>query len=197
MFNAIRRSYDWMGASIHSPYADYILCGLFYLEAIFFLPTDPVLIVYCLERRDKALTYATLATIGSVFGGISSYAFGAFLWDLIGESIIHNKWVNIVLTPSTFEYLKTQFHLHDWWAILIAGFTPVPYKAATLAGGFCKIRFVPFVLASIIARGARFYLLAIICKVFGQQIKDSVNKYFNIILLITFIIIAFTIWLFT
>src|SRR3989344_4688086 len=94
----IKKPYEWMGASIHSPYADYILCFLFYLEAIFFLPTDPILIIFCLERRDRALIYATIATIGSVLGGITSYALGAALWHYCGDQIIHNNLVNYIIT---------------------------------------------------------------------------------------------------
>lgn len=197
MVSWFKRSYAWMGASIHSPYADYILCFLFYLEAIFFLPTDPILIVYCLERRDRAITYATIALIGSVLGGMTSYAIGALLWDMCGQQIIHNHWINHILTPQMFYRLAAQYQEHEWLAIFLAGFTPIPYKAATLAAGFCKISFAPFVVCSIIARGSRFYLLAIACKIWGERIKDSVQKYFNLILLFAVILIAFTVWLFT
>lgn len=197
MVGIFKRTYDWMGSSIHSAYADYILCFLFYLEAIFFLPTDPILIVYCLERRDRAWWYATVATIGSVLGGMTSYALGAVLWNSMGDQIIHNQYVNCILSPDTFNSLSTQYKQHEWLAILIAGFTPVPYKAATLAAGFCKISFGPFVVASMIARGARFYLFAFICKRFGPKIKDSINKYFNLILLFAVVLIAISVWLFT
>ncbi len=197
MFTFLKRPYQWMGSSIHSPYADYILGFLFYLEAIFFLPTDPVLIIFCLERRDRALTYATIATIGSVLGGITSYLLGACLWHYAGDSIVHNQYVNYILTPPMFNKLSCQFQKYEWWAIFIAGFTPIPYKAATLAAGFCKLSFGPFVVCSAIARGSRFFILAIVCKRFGEQIKESVMKYFNLILLFTVIIILISTWLFT
>ncbi len=193
----LKQSYERMGSMIHSPYADYILGFLFYLEAIFFLPTDPILIIFCLERRDRALTYATIALIGSVLGGITSYALGAFLWHTCGEAIIHNHIVNYVISAKLFYHLSDQYQKYEWWAILVAGFTPVPYKAATLAAGFCKLSFGPFVVCSIIARGARFYLLAVICMVYGERIKDSVQKYFNFILLLAVILVILTVWLFT
>lgn len=197
MLSVFRRTYDWMGSSINSVYAEYILCFLFYLEAIFFLPTDPILIVYCLERRDRALWYATIATFGSVLGGMTSYAIGALMWDCMGEQIIHNQYVNCILSPAMFHNLSAKYQAHEWLAILIAGFTPIPYKAATLAAGFCKISFGPFVIASMIARGARFYLFAIVCKIYGEKIKDSINKYFNLLLLFAAILIIITVWLFT
>lgn len=197
MLNILKKPYQWMGASINSPYADYILGFLFYLEAIFFLPTDPILILYGLERRDKAIWYATVSLIGSVLGGITSYMIGVYLWNTYGEAIIHNNIVNYVLTPKMFYELSAKYQQYDWLAVAIAGFTPVPYKAATLTAGFCKLSFIPFVLSSIISRGARFYLLALMCKVFGEHIKDSVHKYFNLILLFSVLIIVLTVWLFT
>ena len=193
----LRRSYEWMGATIHSPFADYILGFLFYLEAIFFLPTDPILIVFCLERRERAVYYATVALIGSVLGGITSYLLGVFLWQTCGEAIIHNHWVNYVMSAKNFHYLSAQYQKYEWWAILVAGFTPVPYKAATLAAGFCKLSFPPFVLCSIIARGARFYILALLCKIYGEEIKEWVQKYFNLILLLALVLIILTVRLFT
>jgi membrane protein YqaA with SNARE-associated domain len=186
-----------MGSTINSPYADYILCFLFYLEAIFFLPTDPILIVYCLERRDRAIIYATIALFGSVLGGMTSYALGALLWDAYGQQIIHNPFVNYILTPERFYHLADLYQQNEWFAIFMAGFTPIPYKAATLAAGFCKISFAPFVICSMIARGARFYLLAVVCKTWGHQIKDSFQKYFNLILLFAVVLIMLTVWLFT
>lgn len=193
----LRRPYEWMGESLYSPYADYILCFLFYLEAIFFLPADPLLLLFCVERRDRALMYATIALIGSVLGGMTSYALGATLWHYYGEQIIHHPAINCILTPARFYEASALFKQHEWGAILIAGFTPIPYKAATLAAGFCRISFSSLVFGSIIARGARFYLLAAGCILFGEQIKGSIEKYFNVILLAVALLLILSIWLFT
>ena len=183
-----------MGSRVYSPYADFILGFLFFLEAIFFLPTDPMLILYCLNRQKKALYYATIATVASVLGGITAYFIGATLWDIAGEQILQNRLVNYVVTPSTFSYLTEQYRQYEWWAILAAGFTPIPYKAATLTAGFCKLSFIPFVICSVIARGARFYLLAITIILFGNRIRQSIDRYFNIIIILTTLAIAFSIW---
>lgn len=196
MFAAIKKLYDWMGSRVYSPYANFALGFLFFLEAIFFLPTDPMLILYCINRQNKALYFATIATISSVFGGITAYILGSFLWNMAGEQIIHNRIINYVLTPSMFSYLSEQYQKHEWWAILAAGFTPIPYKAATLTAGFCNISFMPFVICSIIARGARFYLLALIIILFGSHIRKSIDRYFNIIIILTTVVIAFTLWWF-
>ncbi len=132
-----------MGSFVNTKHASPVLGFLFFLEAIFFVPTDPILILYCIKQRERALFFATVATLGSVLGGITSYCIGFALWQTAGEQIIHNHLVNYVLSPKHFYSLSSRFQQNEWLAILIAGFTPVPYKAATLAAGFCKISFIP------------------------------------------------------
>ncbi len=197
MRKKLQKTYDWMGGFASSPYANYLLGFLFYIEAIFFLPTDPILIIYCLERRDRAFTYALIATIGSVLGGITMYSIGALLWDTVGDTIIHAPIVNMALSPENFMYLKGIYQQYEWWAVCATGLVPVPYKATALTAGFCKLNMLTFIAASTVARGSRFFLYAFVCKLFGHHIKDSVNKYFNIIILATFIIITVIIWMIT
>ncbi len=181
--------YERLGAHVHKPHADFLLGFLFYLEAIFFIPTDPMLIIYCFELPQRALAFASIATFGSVLGGMTSYALGALLWDTVGPQIIHNRIINYILTPEGFAYLSAQYRTHEWLAILIAGFTPIPYKAATLTAGFCKLSIVPFIICSAIARGARFFMLAIIIKLFGNRIKESLNQYLTALTLAAAVIV--------
>jgi membrane protein YqaA with SNARE-associated domain len=192
MVARIKALYNWMQLSIHSPYADYILGFLFYIEAIFFLPTDPILIFYCVEKRDHAFRYAAIATICSVLGGLTGYALGAFLWDTVGEQIIHNRLINYIITPGVFHELSARFKEYEWWAIITAGFTPIiPYKVTTLTAGFCKISPIPFIIGSLIARGTRFFCYAIGAHLFDTRIKKSIQQSFNIIVaLFVFIIIG-------
>ena len=193
----IKQFYHWMASCVYSPYAESILGFLFFLEAIFFLPTDPMLIMYCINRQEKAFRYATIATIFSVLGGVTSYFIGLILWNTVGEQIIHNRIINYVLSPATFTHLTQQYRQYEWWAILVAGFTPIPYKAATLTAGFCKLSLIPFILCSIIARGARFYLLAGIIRILGVHIQQSINRYFNIMIGLTALAVIFSLWIFS
>lgn len=183
-----------MGKQVHSPHADLILGVLFYLEAIFFLPTDPMLILYCIERREKSFRYATIATIASVLGGLTSYALGYCLWYFAGETIITNSFVNRFIAPDMFLYLCEQYRLYDHWAILVAGFTPIPYKAATFTAGFCSLSLLPFTIYSAIARGARFYLVALLIKVWGAQMKECIDRYFNLLVMLVMLIVGAMIW---
>jgi len=188
--------YRWMGSCVHKKHADLLLMVLFYFEAlIFFIPTDPMLIVYCIERKNKAFWYALLATIGSVLGGMTGYIIGYTIWQSAGQSIIHNRLVNLILSPADFYYLCDLYKSHEYVAIFIAGFTPVPYKAATFTAGFCKLAFIPFVLCSIIARGSRFVLYAIAITIWGEQIKEYIDRYFNVLVVLVIMLIACSIWL--
>ncbi len=190
MVTRIKSLYNWMQLSVHSPYAEYTLGFLFYLEAIFFLPTDPMLIFYCIEKRENALRYAAIATVCSVLGGLTGYALGAFLWDIMGEQIIHNPIINCLITPGKFYELSEQYKQYEWWAILTAGFTPiVPYKVATLTAGFCKLSLLPFIVGSILARGARFFFYAIVIHFFGVHLKESIQRSFNVVMALSIVII--------
>jgi len=166
----------------------------FYLEAIFFIPTDPMLIMYCIERRDKAYYYATIATITSVLGGLTGYFIGYYLWLSAGQQIIHHPLVSYVMTPQTFHHLCDLYKKYEALAILAAAFTPIPYKAATLTAGFCNLSLAPFIIASLIGRGARFYLYAITISIWGKQIKQYIDRYFNLLILFVMVLLVGIIW---
>ncbi|MCA9769884.1 DedA family protein [Candidatus Dependentiae bacterium] len=191
-----QRTYTWMCSKVNSKYASLALGILFYLEAICFLPTDPMLIFYCIEKREYSLWFATIATIGSVFGGITSYMIGFFLWYQLGYQIIHNWLVNKMISADSFVFLCSQYKKYEYWAILVAGFTPIPYKAATLTAGFCKLSFIPFVLCSAIARGTRFFLIAIIMKKWGHHMKKTIDRYLHwvVIAILSAIILFLICW---
>ncbi len=171
----IRKVYDWMGRKVHSPFADVWLAALFFIEASFFLiPVDPLLILYCLENNSRSMYYAALSTFSSLVGGIFGYMIGFFLWDSIGITLV--RWI---ISEATFNSIVAKYHLYQSWAILLAGFTPVPYKAVTISAGFCQLPLLPFLFYSLIARGARFFLLAGMIRVWGPQIKVFIERFFN------------------
>ena len=188
---SIRRLYDWMGSFVHSPYGDFILAAFFFIEAIFFFPSDPLLILFCIERQKKSLYYATVATFASVLGGIAGYYIGLSVWEVIGQRL-----VTIFSTQETFNHLCVQYKLYQNWAVLIAGFTPLPYKLVTLTAGFCKLPLLPFIVCSFIARGARFYLVAGIIYIWGATIKEYIDKYFNTLVFAFLLLVVLTVVIF-
>lgn len=187
----LKRLYDWLGKQVHSPYAVPLLAVLFFVEAIFFIPVDPILMLYCMEYQKKSLYFAFVATIASVLGGITGYMIGALLWATVGQSL-----VSLILSQETFDHAVGQFNEHQNWAVLIAGFTPVPYKAVTLGAGFCKLPLIPFIINSLISRGARFFLIGAIISVWGKQMKVYIDRYFNILAVLFVILVALCMWLF-
>lgn len=178
----IRNIYDWMGSKVGSAYADAWLIALFFIESSFFIiPVDPLLILYCISNTKRSLYYAAIATMASVAGGIFGYFIGSVMWYGIGQVLV--KWL---ISEKTFYDVVAKYKLYQNWAVLLAGFTPIPYKAVTISAGFCNLAFVPFVTCSILARGARFFLIAGAIKMWGPQIKDFINQYFN------YLVVAFT-----
>jgi len=188
--NFLRKIYDWMGEKVKSPHATYWLAGLFFVEAFFFIPVDPLLILFCVENNKRSLYYAGIATVSSVFGGVFGYFIGAILWNSVGQTL-----VNLVISQATFDQAIFKYKLYENWAVLIAGFTPLPYKAVTLSAGFCKLPLIPFIVFSFISRGARFFLLAGAIKIWGAHIKNFIDKYFNQLALLFMAIIVLGFWL--
>lgn len=179
-----------MGKQVHKPYALSLLGTLFFIEAIFFVPVDPLLILFCIERRKQSLYLALIATLASVAGGICAYFIGFGIWESIGQ-----KLVAMVLTQNTFDKVLSTFTTYQSWAVLIAGFTPLPYKAVTLAAGFCRLPLFPFIFNSFIARGARFFLVAGVIYIWGESIKEYIDRYFNILVLLFIVVLFGTCWL--
>lgn len=185
----VKRVYDWMGRQVHSHYATPFLALLFFIEAIFFIPVDPILILYCVEKRRRALFYAFVATVASVAGGVLGYYIGYAIWETVGQKLIH-----MIVTPEDFNRIIVGFKENQILAVLIFGFSPLPYKAITLAAGFCKLSLLSFIICSFISRGARFFLYAVIIHIWGEQIKDFIERYFNTLVLLFTAIIAAGFW---
>jgi len=184
----LRRIYDWMGKKTESPHAKLWLSFLFFIEAVFFIPVDPILILFCIQKPKKSFLYATIATISSVAGGLFGYFIGATLWNSVGI-----KLVDWAISKATFQKAVLSYKLYQNWAVFIAGFTPLPYKAITLSAGFCKLALLPFVFFSFVSRGARFFLTAGLLSIWGSQVKNFIDRYFNqlILLFVALIVIGF------
>jgi membrane protein YqaA with SNARE-associated domain len=191
----MKKIYVWMSQQVYSPYADYLLGLMFYVEAIFFLPTDPILVLYCLERRDRSLWYAAVATIGSVLGALTSYALGSYLWYTIGDAIINQPLLNRFVEPQQFVYACNQYRTYESWAVLIAGFTLIiPFKVVTFTAGFCQLSLLPFTICACIVRGVRFFLIALLIKIWGAQMKEFIDRYFGLLVALVVLVVGIIVW---
>ena len=154
------------------PYAERYLAGLSFAESSFFpIPPDVMLAPMCLANRKKAWRFAAVTAIASLLGGIAGYIIGYYLFAAI-EPWLHSMgyW------PA---YLRGKEWFDAWgvWAVLIAGFSPIPYKIFTITAGAAVLNFPAFVIASLIGRGARFFLVAGLIVAGGDRMESSLRTY--------------------
>lgn len=150
------------------------LAALAFAESSFFpVPPDPLLMALCLGKPRRGYFFAVVASIASVVGGMAGYAIGYFLWHLVGSWFIANI---PGVTQAGFDKVGALYDQYDFWAVFAAGFSPLPYKLFTLAGGVFKINFPIFVLASAISRSARFFLEAGLLRKFGPPIQGFIER---------------------
>lgn len=156
-----------------------ILFGVAVIEAIFFpVPPDILIIAICLSRPDRAVVATLIGAVGSVFGGIASYAIGYWAMDSVGTELIHTMGLQ-----NGFERIQDVYRQWDFWAVFAAGFTPVPYKLFTLAAGAMSISFPWFVGASFVSRGLRYGIEAALLYYYGDRARIWIERRFNLLTL--------------
>ncbi len=183
----IRKLYDWLLGWAEKPQALWALSGIAIIEAIFFpLPADPLLIAMGAAKPKKALKYALVITLSSVTGGALGYLIGYSFWNASQDFFFQ-----YIFSEETFQVVKTNFNNNAFLAIFIASFTPIPFKVFTLAAGAVSIPLVPFILASLLGRGLRFFLIASLLYFFGQPVREFIEKHFEkLTLTITLLLIS-------
>lgn len=168
----LRKLYDWTMRLAARPDALRALAVVSFAESSFFpIPPDVMLLPMMLADRKRAFLMAGWCTIASVIGGIAGYAIGMFLFDSVGTWL-----VSLYGYEAKMEALRHQYAEYGAWIILIKGATPIPYKLITIASGIFHYPFGMFVLLSVITRSARFYILATLIYLFGDPIRDFVEK---------------------
>lgn len=168
----LKRMYDWCIAAADKPYALWILGAVSFAESSFFpIPPDVMLIPMSLARPQKAWLYALVCTITSVAGGIVGYGIGALLYDSIGQWLI-----NLYGYGDKVEAFRASYAEYGAWIILLKGLTPIPYKLVTITSGFANYNLPLFILFSIIARGGRFFIVAVVLNRYGTWIREVIEK---------------------
>ena len=181
----LRKIYDWTLKKSKHPRATWFLAIISFAESSFFpIPPDIILIPMAIANRLKAWTYALICTLSSVAGGVFGYFIGYFFFNSIGILIV--SYYSLDNQFSSFESYYKEF---GFWIVLGAGFTPFPFKFITIASGLFNLNIVLFVLVSLLARGLRFFLLAGLIKLFGEYIIKFIDKYFNFLAIIFFILL--------
>ncbi|MDD5586865.1 MAG: DedA family protein [Alphaproteobacteria bacterium] len=186
----IRSLYDWTIRQAEGPYAAWTLFAVAFAESSFFpIPPDVLLLPMALAKRERAFGYALICTVGSVLGALLGYTIGALLYDSVGQWII-----NTYHMQDAFQHFHDQFNEWGVWIILGKGLTPIPFKLVTIASGVAHLSFVPFVLACIATRGARFFLVAWLLRRFGEPIRTFVEKYLTWVTLALLVVIVLGFW---
>jgi membrane protein YqaA with SNARE-associated domain len=172
----LRRIYDWCIDAAHKPHALWILAIVAFAESSFFpVPPDVMLIPMSLARPQRAWLYAGVCTAASVLGGILGYAIGALLYDSVGHWLIQ-----LYGYGDKVEAFRAGYAEYGAWIILLKGLTPIPYKLVTITSGFANYNIWLFVLLSIIARGGRFFVVAILLNRYGEWIRIRIEKHLGL-----------------
>ncbi|GKT12334.1 MAG: hypothetical protein ISEC1_P1312 [Thiomicrorhabdus sp.] len=156
------------------PQAPKYLSAMSFAESSFFpIPPDVMLMPMSLATPQKAFYFAWLTTIFSLLGGLLGYAIGYFAMDIL------LPFIESIGYTDKMSRVEGFFEEYGIWIIFIAGFSPVPYKLFTITAGASSMALLPFMIASLIGRGARFYLVAGLMKWGGNKMEASIRKWID------------------
>ena len=172
MANFFKGSIKWVERVIIPYGATGIFWHAFAESSFFPIPPDVTLIMLSLASPKSSLWFSLVCTLGSVAGAAAGYIIGR----KGGRPLLEK-----VVSEGKIELVQRYFQKYDVWAIAIAGFTPIPYKLFTVSGGVFYINFIRFIIASILSRGARFFMVGGLIFLFGEPIKAFIDKYFNLL----------------
>jgi membrane protein YqaA with SNARE-associated domain len=186
----LRKLYDWVISLAVHPKALWALAAIAFVESsVFPIPPDVLMIPMIVARPNRAFVIAGVATLASVLGGILGYGIGALAFEQIGRPVLafYGK-------EAGFETFQTRYN--DWgaWAVLIAGVTPFPYKVITIVSGVTHLNFAVFMLASVVARGLRFFIVAALLWQFGAPIRDFIERRLGLMFVLFVVILGAGFW---
>jgi membrane protein YqaA with SNARE-associated domain len=168
----IHRLYNWTLSLAHSPYALWALAIIAFIESsVFPIPPDLLMIPMIIAAPRRAFVIAGVATVASVLGGVLGYGVGMFAFDSLGEPILQ-----ALGKAHSMEEFSTRFNDMGFWAVLVAGITPFPYKVITIMSGWTAMPLGTFIATSILARAFRFFIIAALLWRFGEPIRAFIEK---------------------
>ncbi len=178
----IRTIYDWVLGWADSKYGVVALAVLSFAEASFFpIPPDVLLIALCIGMRKRAWWFASVCAVASLFGGALGYLIGWGFWEAT-DTLFYTYIPGF--SEEKFNMVGELYDAYDFWVVFVAAFTPIPYKVITIAAGVFQINFPMFMVASLVGRSARFFLVAGLIYKFGEPIRNFIDKWFNILVVV-------------
>lgn len=176
----MKRLFDRVMVLSAGPHALWLLAVVSFAEASFFpIPPDPVLAAIVLARRERAWIAALVCTVFSVLGGLAGYAIGAGLYEAIGQPVI-----NFYNLQEAFHNFQLRFDEWGGWIIVAKGLTPIPFKLVTIASGVAHLNLTTFIIACIVTRGLRFFLVAGLFYAFGPQARAIIDRHFSTVMIV-------------
>jgi len=177
---AMRKLYNWTIHWSKTKKAPYALFGIAFAESSFFpIPPDVLLITMVVADRHKWVRNALICTLGSVLGAVLGYAIGLGFYEVVGKLIVETYHLENMM-----EIVRQKYEQNAFLTVFTAAFTPIPYKVITIAAGLFRISLIILVVASMVGRAGRFFLVAAALRVFGNKIEKSIEKYFDILSLL-------------
>ena len=171
----LRGLYEWTIQWADKPHGTWALFLIAFAESSFFpIPPDVLLIALCVGSRKRSFRFAAICTLGSLMGGMVGYGVGAYAYEWIGAPIVQAYHGEAAMAK-----IKAWYDTYGFWGNLLAAVTPVPYKVFTIASGAFDFSFADFMLASVVGRTLRFFVVAGLLYAFGAPIKAFIEKYFN------------------
>lgn len=184
--NPIRRAYDWVLSWADRPSGPAALVGLAAAEAVFFpIPPDVLLIPLCLGEPKRSLRFALLCTVGSIGGAVVGYAVGAGLYHSVGQWILDAYGYG-----DLYARMGELYRQNLVVTLGAAGFTPIPFKVFTIAAGGFQVPILAFLSVSAVSRGARFFLVAGLLRLFGEPIRDFIDRWFNLLTILLVVLVV-------
>ncbi len=167
------RMYDWVMTKVQHPKAPWFLTLLSFSESVIFpVPPDVMLAPMALAQRDKAWRFAALTTLASLVGGACGYWLGALLFEPAVAPML-----SALSYQDKFDQVVYWFESYGIWVVFLAGFSPIPYKIFTISAGLLQMAFWPFMLASTVGRGLRFFLVAGLMFWGGEKMEQKLRQY--------------------
>ncbi|MDQ7010461.1 MAG: YqaA family protein [Mariprofundaceae bacterium] len=182
----LRRCYDWTLSWADHPRAHLALFLIAVIEAsVFPIPPDVLLIALALGRPDLGLRLAGLATSGSLLGAVLGYGIGMMLFTSVADPLL-----NFYGAMAEFNHVQSLFAEYGLWFVLIAGFSPIPFKVVTIAAGTFGLSFAGFMAAALLSRGARFYLEGGLLRWGGERLRGFVERHFELMTVLVVLLVA-------
>jgi len=181
----MKKLYLWAREKVTSPYGTIIFTFCMFIEAVFFMPVNTLLIIYGVEAPKRAFNYAAIAVGASLCGSLLGYGLGYTL-----RSFDLEKWLFVFVSPQRFELFNEWFLRNKIATVFIGSVTPFPFKVITVTSGFFKLPLIPYLASVFAARMIRFFSLATALYIWGERIQHFVDRYFYLFLTIMLIMLV-------